>query len=325
MANPTAVPGSLVPSGSLLTPTGGQGYLGPRGTTGPTAISTDAGNTATLGSDSRVFVPAFTTLASASVNGLLKAVSGSTRDLVDGTNNCAEAEVRATWTKRYYWCWHFDHPLDGNFVTSVGTGSTVAPFTPTDAGHAGQIRLNQVAGGSPAYISSSSVADIQLSFFSKFAIRFVTKNLTLNYGIGGTTGYVMFGLVDTRGTITPANQVNIYWESAGGSTNLYCTKAGTTSSIAVSGAFAGGSWADVAIYYDGTNVYARSGAYTGSPPSTLYGPLSTNIPTTTGLFWQVALIDGTTGNASQTLDLIEIAGELATPGGFRGEELVTSF
>jgi hypothetical protein len=51
MANPIAVPGTVVPSGSLTTPGGAQGIQG------PTAISTDAGNIATLGSDSLISVP----------------------------------------------------------------------------------------------------------------------------------------------------------------------------------------------------------------------------------------------------------------------------
>jgi microcystin-dependent protein len=51
MANPIAVPGTVVPSGSLTTPGGAQGVQG------PTAVSADAGNIATLGSDSLIFVP----------------------------------------------------------------------------------------------------------------------------------------------------------------------------------------------------------------------------------------------------------------------------
>jgi hypothetical protein len=51
MANPIAVPGTVVPSGSLTTPGGAQGVQG------PTAVSTDAGNIATLGSDSLILVP----------------------------------------------------------------------------------------------------------------------------------------------------------------------------------------------------------------------------------------------------------------------------
>jgi hypothetical protein len=296
MANP--IPGTTVPIGKAVTPSGGKGLQGPTGpagaggaagAAGPVTVSTDAQNQSKLGTDSGLWAPP------------------------------------KIGKYRYYYCWHFDHPLDGNFLTGVGTGSTVAPSAPTEAGHPGQIKLNQVAGGSPCWIGSGAVADIQLSFFSKFAIRFVTKCPTLNYGIGGTTGYVMVGLVDTKGTISIPNQVNIYYESSGGSTQLYCTRASTSSSVSVSGVLGGGGWVDTAIYWNGTNVYARSGAYTGSPPSTLYGPISTNIPNTANLFWQVALIDGTTGSASLLLDLIEICGELATPGGFRGEDLITNF
>lgn len=51
MANPIAVPGTVVPSGSLTTPGGAQGVQG------PSAVSTDASNLAVLGSDSLIFVP----------------------------------------------------------------------------------------------------------------------------------------------------------------------------------------------------------------------------------------------------------------------------
>jgi hypothetical protein len=54
MSNPIAVPGTVVPSGSLTTPGGAQGI---QGIQGPTAVSADAGNLATLGSDSLVLVP----------------------------------------------------------------------------------------------------------------------------------------------------------------------------------------------------------------------------------------------------------------------------
>src|SRR5438132_14165356 len=52
MANPgIAVPGAVVPSGSQASP------AGPQGIQGPTAVSTDAGNLAVLGSDNLVSVP----------------------------------------------------------------------------------------------------------------------------------------------------------------------------------------------------------------------------------------------------------------------------
>jgi hypothetical protein len=50
MANPIAVPGTVVPSGSLTTPGGAQGIQG------PTAVSADPGNIATIGSDSLTLV-----------------------------------------------------------------------------------------------------------------------------------------------------------------------------------------------------------------------------------------------------------------------------
>ena len=55
-----AIPGSIVASGKLVTPGGAggpAGATGPAGPAGPTAVSTDAGNIATLGSDSKILVP----------------------------------------------------------------------------------------------------------------------------------------------------------------------------------------------------------------------------------------------------------------------------
>jgi hypothetical protein len=49
-----ATPGAIVGSGALVTPGGAQG---PGGAAGPTAVSTDTGNLAVLGSDSKILVP----------------------------------------------------------------------------------------------------------------------------------------------------------------------------------------------------------------------------------------------------------------------------
>jgi hypothetical protein len=65
--------------------TGGTGATGP---VGPIAVSADANNAATLGSDSNLLVPASPIpIADATKNGLLRQVSGLTTDLVDGTNH----------------------------------------------------------------------------------------------------------------------------------------------------------------------------------------------------------------------------------------------
>jgi len=54
MANPIAIAGSNVGSGSLITPGGAQGV---QGIQGPTSVSADAGNIAQLGSDNLILVP----------------------------------------------------------------------------------------------------------------------------------------------------------------------------------------------------------------------------------------------------------------------------
>jgi hypothetical protein len=51
------VPGTMVPSGSLISPAGDQGPTGPPGPVGGGVVSTDPGNLATLGSDSYILVP----------------------------------------------------------------------------------------------------------------------------------------------------------------------------------------------------------------------------------------------------------------------------
>ena len=52
-----AVPGIVVPSGAQVSPAGPQGVQGVQGVPGPTAVSTDAGNLATIGTDSKILVP----------------------------------------------------------------------------------------------------------------------------------------------------------------------------------------------------------------------------------------------------------------------------
>jgi hypothetical protein len=52
-----AVPGTVVPSGSLTGPGGATGLQGLQGNAGPNAVSADAGNLATLGSDNLISVP----------------------------------------------------------------------------------------------------------------------------------------------------------------------------------------------------------------------------------------------------------------------------
>jgi hypothetical protein len=110
MANPIAVPGTNVPSGAAVSPGGAQG---------PSAVSANANNKATLGTDSLVLVqgtaagvaatthaqtvsgddPQLTTLASASTKGLLNQTSGNTTDFIDGTNN-SQALQPVIWSAR---------------------------------------------------------------------------------------------------------------------------------------------------------------------------------------------------------------------------------
>jgi hypothetical protein len=70
-------------------PQGNTGNTGATGPAGPTVLSTDAGNLATLGTDSLLYspLPATPPLASSSASGLLLKTSGLTTDFLDGSNH----------------------------------------------------------------------------------------------------------------------------------------------------------------------------------------------------------------------------------------------
>jgi len=371
MANPVAAPGTVVPSGSLLTPTGPSGYLGPRGLIGAPLISGAAwasststwndaaakwddggGNIARLGSDSQLYVPLGP--ASASTSGLVNRLSGSTRDLIDGSNNTAEIEVRASWKKRYYYAWHCDHPSGGNIVVAAsGTGATAAPTT-SEINHPGVYSLsNGTVASSYGYYASSSVADIQLGLFTKFAFRVVMKVNTVPPAMAYPPPYYYyaFGLSSnspatvpdtTTSTATPLsdgifiifnNSFNPYnhWYINCKNSASYLTTSNIDTGVTVTP-----GWWDLSFYWDPTgsgafgNVKARVGPWNGTTPPTLFGPYVNNVPfPTTNLYWMVGSWTSAASSGWTAypigIDLVEVAGEYATPGGFRGEELVTTF
>jgi hypothetical protein len=357
MANPNAVPGTVVSSGALITPAGGTGAQGVQGPGAPSGVSTDSGNTATLGTDSKVYVPA-TPLASASVNGLLKQVSGSTRDLIDGTNNSRDIEVASTWRKRYYFCWHCDHPLSGNELTGVYNGDPQNPalgqitdiVTPRVAGasvgpvvsEAKHYGVYQLFTGDVsyynayAYYASNTVKDFSLTVFTKLAFRCVFK-LPNGYGSGSNASQYVWGFCDTPATKSPSNAIYLIISPDASYYRYYlCTiKSGalTNTNINMQGTF--NSWEEVAIYWDANGAQLRF-THLGTipspdPPSSLTGPVTTNVPiAATSMQWLVQAItyggpfigQGTSGTIN--VDLIEVCGEYATPGDFRGEELVTN-
>src|SRR5215467_4556604 len=71
-----AVPGTVIPSGVLVTPGGPQGITGLQGPSGPNAVSADAGNQAKLGSDSLIYVPG-------GINGFISKTAAYTLTLAD--------------------------------------------------------------------------------------------------------------------------------------------------------------------------------------------------------------------------------------------------
>jgi hypothetical protein len=86
---PTGVTGDTGATGSTG-PTGNQGAPGAAGATGPVAVSTQANNTAKVGSDVKLWVPSTSIpLAGVGVNGLVRQLSGAPTDYIDGTNNAS--------------------------------------------------------------------------------------------------------------------------------------------------------------------------------------------------------------------------------------------
>ena len=99
---PQGATGATGPTGPASTVPGPQGPTGPTGPPGPTAVSGDAGNTAMLGSDSRLYVPA-TALATTTKIGSINKLSGNTTDFLDGTNTfqpLANAVQPTIWSAR---------------------------------------------------------------------------------------------------------------------------------------------------------------------------------------------------------------------------------
>jgi hypothetical protein len=82
---PTGTTGPQGPTGPGSTVPGPQGPTGATGPPGPTAVSGNAGNTAMLGTDNLLFVPA-TALATNTKQGSIVQLSGNTSDFLDGTN-----------------------------------------------------------------------------------------------------------------------------------------------------------------------------------------------------------------------------------------------
>lgn len=100
---PNPVPGTIVPTGALVSPGGTQGAGGPMGPNGPTVVSADAGNIATLGSDNLILVPrsTITGIRLRSFNAL-----GNANFEVDQRNVGVQANVAAgntfRWMDRWY-------------------------------------------------------------------------------------------------------------------------------------------------------------------------------------------------------------------------------
>jgi len=83
---PIGSTGPQGPTGPASTVPGPQGPAGATGPPGPTSVSGDAGNTAMLGTDNLLFVPA-TQLATATKQGSIVQLTNKATDFLDGTNH----------------------------------------------------------------------------------------------------------------------------------------------------------------------------------------------------------------------------------------------
>jgi hypothetical protein len=278
-------------------------------------------------------------LADTTQDGLVRKVTGSLLDLIDGTNNCAEIELRSTWRERYYFSWHCDHPLSAHETNGITGNGTVAPAA-GEANHPGLYCLT--SGVSPtagtAYYASSTAANIQPAHFTKLAWRTVFR-LDASTASGDGRGF-FFGLSDSLGTLPPANGVGLLYDNSGGSrASLAAYSGGTATALVNLYPMAGDTrYFDFSLFWDQANgVYFRMGLWNGiSFPTdpggaggSYFGPFTAGLPAnTTNFFWQ--LLTQSAPNPPRYgmvayIDLVEIAGEYATPGDFRGEELITNF
>jgi hypothetical protein len=298
----------------LFGATGTPGASGAAGATGPIKVSTDIQNQSKLGSDSKIYAPP------------------------------------KIGKYRYYYCWHCDHPASTNQnVVANGAGSSVGSIAPVDAYHPGQYNLVTGANLATAYAyyASSTVADIQLGFFSKLAFRCVVKANTLAWGATAATGGVaIFGLTDSL-TANPTNGIVLFYDSTAlgtGTWYLRTYNGGASSQIAIyqnpplarslegdaplERSLSSGTWSDIAIYWDSSGAKGRFDIWNGVSLPSLSSTITTNIPPlTTNLFWEIAIrsTGASSPSSSCAVDLVEICGEYAPPGGYRGEDLVTAF
>jgi hypothetical protein len=289
----------VVPSGSLTTPGGAQGVQG------PTAVSADAGNLATLGTDSLVSVQ--------------------------------QNSLSVGYAQRYYRFTDCDAPLTAANPSAVsGAGASITPAVGVTSSHIGLWSLaSGTVANAYAGVSSNSLADLNLTIVSKLTFRTVFQTPgTLFSGASGTTTYgqFYFGFMDTLNVYLGSAANYITWRFAPDiSANwvLHFANAGVASQVISTVAVSGATWYDLSIYWDSSGVKARCGIWTGTPPALLSGgPFTTNLPAaSTNLYWQILIRNGTAGttNRSMSVDLIEVCGEATTLGGFRGDQLLRNF
>jgi microcystin-dependent protein len=202
-----AVPGTVIPSGVLVSPGGGQG---PQGIT---AVSTDSGNLAVLGSDNLVYVSKNIT-----PTGSLLDFAGSTAPtgwlLCDGS-----AVSRTTYSA-----------LFGVISTTYGTGDGSTTFNLPDARGRTAIGTGQGAGLANRVLAATGGEEAHVLSVGELAAHAHTASQATTTATQGTHTHTDSGHAHTIpqindlgniGTATPTSQHVLFNGSFAGS-NLFC-------------------------------------------------------------------------------------------------------
>jgi hypothetical protein len=192
-------------------PTGNQGPPGGPGAAGSapaTAISTDTGNVATLGTDSLLYVPqpVVPPMANAIQNGLLTQVSGLTTDFVNGANSCQDlgtAARPAIWTVKTNSTNTIGNPnfeIDqinvGAALTNPATGTFLCDRWALNKSGNHQI-MSQIFSGTPIQIPGTSYnitgGALNLYLMQRQVTVAATDYLAVTQRVEGVKGRALFG------------------------------------------------------------------------------------------------------------------------------------
>jgi len=151
------VPGTVVPSGSLITPSGDQGPTGAQGPTGPaggTSVSANANNKATLGSDSLVLVQGVASGVAATTHA--QTVSGDDPQLTNARTPTAHAAT---------------HKSGGSDLIALDTLGATTDITTLNASSSAHGLLPKLSGTATSYLDGTGAYSIPAGP----ALGFITK------------------------------------------------------------------------------------------------------------------------------------------------------